>query len=231
MPAKRSTLLIARETNVTWPLHHTIRLRPLLCSMAVLSLCVFESCFLFRSEPKVQAPDPALLQPQIAMSEEYVRSKPGDLLAFLPKGWFLVDVESKMSSDIVAVAVNPEYTVSMVVQNLRSDDQLRETVRSEGLIGLARSAFERRMRKTANGVRLLSPMDKLSYGSKNFGSYEFSIDAVDSTAQRARSVVLISALDNYYEVALVPTPVTTAKPPEEDEMRKIFHSILVRLQF
>ena len=200
-------------------------------SLAVLSLCLLQACFLFRTEPKVQVPDPALLRPEIAMSEEFIRSKPGDLLAFLPKGWFLVDVEGKMSSDVLAVAVNPDYTLSMVVQTLRSDDLLQQTVAREGLIGLARAAFDKRARKTANGVRLLSPMDKLDYGTKHFGTYDFSIDATDSTAQRSRSVVLTSSLGNFYEVCLVPTPVTTAKTPEEDDMRKIFHSIVVSLQF
>ncbi len=199
--------------------------------VAALFCCALWSCSLFRSEQKVLAADPALLLPEIQMSEEYVRSKPGDLLVFLPKGWFLVDMESKLSSDVVAVAVNPEYTLSLVVQSLRADEQLTQSVQKEGLIGLARAAYDKRVRKTANGVRLLSPMDKLDYGNKHFGSYEFSIDAVDSTAQRSRSVVLSSSVKNYYEVSLVPAMVTTTKLPEEDSVRKIFHSIIVSMQY
>ena len=190
-----------------------------------------QSCLFTRSEKKEEPPDPELLKPQVAMSEDYIRSKPGDLLAFMPKGWFLIDVEGKVSSDIVAVAVNNDYTLSMVIQTLRSNDLVRQTVSKEGLIGLARIAFEKRSRKTANSVRLMNAIDKQDFGLRTFGYYEFSTDSTDSTAARARSVVLVSSSDNYYEVSLVPTTITTAKLPEESEMKKIFHSIVVMLQY
>ena len=49
-------------------------------------------------------------KPEIPMSDILVRSKQGDMIAFLPKDWFYVNVFEKASADVFAVAVNPEYT-------------------------------------------------------------------------------------------------------------------------
>ncbi len=204
----------------------------LLVLLGVLGMAAgLQSCFLFPTKPKVIAEDPALLRPEIAMSDDYIRSKPGDLLAFMPKGWFLVDVNATMSADVIAVAVNPDYTLSMVIQTLRADDAMKQAVQQEGLVGLARAAFDKRSRKSTGGVRLLSAMEAIHYGTKQFGAYDFCLNVTDSTAQRARSVVLQSSLQNYYEVSLVPTPITTNKAPDAEEQEKIFHSIVVSLRF
>ena len=53
-------------------------------------------------------------QPAIAMSDEIVRSSVGDMVALLPEEWFFMDVKNKVPSNVFAVAVNPQYTLSLV---------------------------------------------------------------------------------------------------------------------
>lgn len=173
-------------------------------------------------------------KPDVPMSEDYIRSKPGDMLAFMPQGWFLIDVDGKTSSDVVAVAVNADYTLSMVVQSIRKNDLIEQTVNKEGVLGLARLAFEKRSRKTANAVRLLSTFSTTVIGNKTFGVYEFCGESADTTAGilRSRSAVFISSIKNYYEVSLVPTNAVSLKPiPDETESANIFRSILATLQY
>ncbi len=208
---------------------HTMRSLRLLLAIAIV--LQFNACSLFRTEQKILKPTADSNEVVIPMSEDYVRSKPGDLLSFIPKGWSLVDAESKLSSDVVAVAVNPDYTLSLIIQSIRSNDIVRQSVNREGLIGLARAAFERRQRKTLNSVRLMGSIDKRDFEGRSFGYYEFTADSSDSTAIRSRSVVLVSSIDNYYEVSLVPTTVTTAKLPEEQEIKTYLKAIVKALQY
>jgi len=193
---------------------------------------ILAGCLFVSEEKKPETPMYALPKPEVPMSEDYIRSKPGDMLAFMPKGWFLIDVEGKASSDVVAVAVNADYTISMVVQSIRKTDAAEQTVSKEGVIGLARVAFEKRSRKTAGTVRMLSTVTTATMGEKTFGLYEFTADSATSTRLlRSRSAVFVSSVNNYYECSLVPTSISAMPPPDEIEMNKIFRSILASLQF
>jgi len=70
---------------------------------------IMTSCLVVKRDDTIQNDAVSLYvfspKPEIPMSEELVRSKKGDMIAFLPKDWFFVDVEEKASSDIFAVAV------------------------------------------------------------------------------------------------------------------------------
>ena len=205
-------------------------------SLSILAFISFafilQSCFFVKEEKKPEKKSTISPKAEIAMSDEYIRSKAGDILAFMPQGWYLVDTEGKTSSDVIAVAVNSEYTLSMVVQQLRTNDLVHQTVSREGVIGLARVAIERRQRKTSNSVKIIGSVSKVEVNGKQFGLYDFTGENGDTTeAHRSRSIVIISSIDNYYEVSLVPTKVTTTPLPSENDVRKIFHSMLVSLQF
>jgi hypothetical protein len=200
----------------------------LVCLALVMCL---EGCLFTATEKKAES-IVVSVKPEIPMSEEYVRSRPGDMLAFLPQGWFLVDVEGKASSDVIAVAVNPDYTLTMVVQNIRKNDLIDQVVQKEGLLGLTRLAFEKRQRKTSNSVRLLNKFTPTTIGSRSFGMYEFTGSAQDTTSAilHSRSAVFTSSLGNYYEVSLTPTTISGKSVPPDDECARVFRSIIASLQ-
>lgn len=195
------------------------------------SLLCLHGCLFTATERKAESIIVSV-KPEIPMSDEYVRSRPGDMLAFLPQGWFLVDVEGKASSDVIAVAVNPDYTLSMVVQNIRKNDLIDQVVQKEGLLGLTRLAFEKRQRKTSNSVRLLNKFTPTTIGSRSFGVYEFTGAVQDTTTAilHSRSAVFTSSLGNYYEVSLTPTTISGKSVPPDDECARVFRSIIASLQ-
>jgi hypothetical protein len=162
-------------------------------------------------------------QPEIAMSEELVRSREGDMIAFLPEGWFFVDTEDKAPSEIFAVAVNPDYTLSAVFTSFKKGEQ-----DAENALMLARKSLERHERKTAGAVKQIGKFSTTKIGLKEFGLYETS---VTGGALKTRTAVFISSLGNYYEFALVPLNVSGKPVPTDAEIQKIFRSILATTQF
>jgi hypothetical protein len=161
------------------------------------------------------------------MSDVHVRSKKGDMIAFLPKDWFFVDVEEKASSDIFAVAVNPDYTLSAVFSVIRKTDRIDSVVSKEGLLGLARIAFDRHERKTAGAVKQNGVYSTIQMGS--FPLAEFNYFATGNSA-KAQSAVFVSSINQYYEITLIPMNISGKKIPEKEDIDKYFQSILATIQ-
>ena len=185
------------------------------------------SCFLMRKPAPPPAPDPSRNIPRVSMSEDYMRSRIGDIMVFLPKTWFLVNTQNSLSTDVQGVAVNPSYSASLVLQTIRSSDLLRTRLQREGLGGLARYAFDQRASKSPSALRLLSVTDTLEYAGKRYGYYEFSTDTAGTPTTRMRSAVCLSSERNFYEISLVPTTVTVSNVPSDKELNDVFQSLLV----
>lgn len=167
-------------------------------------------------------------KPLIPMSEELIRSEPGDMIAFLPEEWFFMDVENKVSSNVFAVAVNPTYTASLVFSEMRHDDGIEVAYGKEGLIGVARASFQRRERKTAGVVKNIGNFDIRTLGTKQFGVYEYvSVGEVITT----RVAVFRSSLGNFYECTLATLPFTGRTLLTNDEMEKIYFSVLATIDY
>lgn len=58
------------------------------------------------------------IKPEIPMSDVILRSNKGDMVSYIPEGWFFIDTEQRSSSDIIAVIANPEYSLCAVFSNL-----------------------------------------------------------------------------------------------------------------
>ncbi len=166
-------------------------------------------------------------KPVIEMSDQIVRSKIGDMISFIPKDWFFVDLKSEASSEIIALAVNPEYSLSAVFSKIRKTKRLEQVVEKEGLLGLARISFSHHERKTAGSVKLIGKYQIIKMGPNEFVKYEFTSSggALSSTA-----AVFISDLNVYYEFALMPMNILFNPVPDKEEFRKIFQSILATIK-
>lgn len=166
--------------------------------------------------------------PEILMSDNIVRSARGDMIAFIPKGWFFVDLEDKASSEIIAVAVNPEYTFNAVFSVIRKNERLDSAFATEGLYGLARQSFARRERKTAGAVKLIGKFEHIEMGLHEFVKYRFTSTGGAAVSQ---AVVFQSELNNYYEFALLQMDVKGITTPTQEETDKIFRSITATIKF
>ena len=195
----------------------------------VFSIIVPSCLFVKAPEQKSDVQNVALSpQPEIEMSDELVRTRAGDMIALMPKGWVFLDTKSDASADIVAIAVNPEYTLSMVVSSIPAAESSREQIQAEGLLGLARVAYQKHVRKSAGTSKLVGTYRIAELGARRFGVYDFS---ASGGALRTRSAVCTSSLGNSYEVSLVPLSVSGKDVPNSAEQERIFRSILATVQY
>ncbi|MCX7735787.1 MAG: hypothetical protein N2319_03645 [Candidatus Kapabacteria bacterium] len=167
-------------------------------------------------------------KPTIEMSDEYIRSKKGDMIAFLPKDWFLVDVSEKSSPEIFAVAVNPDYNLSLVFSNLRITEAKSSVIKKEGLLGLARLSFDKRAQKTGGSVKQVGKYNLISIGPQLFAEYEFTTAGSTNVIKTA---VFVSSIDEYYEFSIVPMNIRNNQRPSFKKVDEIFNSVLATIQY
>jgi hypothetical protein len=167
-------------------------------------------------------------KPEIEMGDEIVRSKIGDMIAFLPKDWSFIDVEEKAPGEVFAVAVNQDYTLSAVFSEIRKNPNIEQIVDKEGLFGLTRVCLEKHQNKTAGAVKQIGKSTTINIGPLQFGKYEFS---ATGGAINTQAAVFISSVNQYYEFALIPMDFRAKPLPSQDEIDKIFRSILATVQY
>ncbi len=166
--------------------------------------------------------------PEVEMSELYVRSSSGDMVALLPKDWFFVNVEEKMNSDVIAVAVNQDYTLSAVFTEIKKNEQVESQFKKQGLIGIASLSIDEANKKSPNTVKMIGNFKNLVLGNNSFVQFEQTITGgVTST----KNVVFQSNLNNYYRFSLVPITVLGKELPTQFEFNKIFNSILATIKY
>ncbi|MCX6154261.1 MAG: hypothetical protein NT007_08880 [Candidatus Kapabacteria bacterium] len=196
----------------------------------ITALVALNSCFIVkRSSPKDENQIISISpKPEIQMSEDIIRSKNGDILAFLPKSWFLVELSEKLSNDIFAVAVNPDYTLTAVFSIIKNGDAIDQVVTKEGLSGLARMCLAKHERKTGGGIKQVGTFSQLQVGKKSFVEFDFQSM---TNPLVTRSAVFISSVNQYYQFALIPTEITGKELPSKEETDKIFRSFLISIDF
>lgn len=200
--------------------------------LAVMFLMItVSSCIVVIHEEKTYEIEPEITlspKPVMQMSDNLIRSEKGDMIAFLPVGWFLVNVESKVSPDIIAVAVNPDYTLSAVFSNVRNNELIKETINKEGLFGLARISLERRESKTVSYVKQIGKFQNIIMGNQEFVKYEYSNTG---GALLAKSAVYISSTGEFYEFSLVPINVKYNIQPSLKDLDDVFQSFLASINY
>ncbi|GAB1370867.1 hypothetical protein MASR1M45_09290 [Candidatus Kapaibacterium sp.] len=192
---------------------------------------IFNSCIIVIHEEEYSNIDPEINlspKPILKMSDLLVRSELGDMIALLPERWFLVDLESKVNSDLIAVAMNDDYTLSAVFSHMRNNELISDIVKKEGLYGLARSSFERRENKTMGVVKQIGKYQTINMGSHEFVKYEYSITG---GALVAKSAVFVSSTGEFYEFSLVPVNVKNNVLPSSRDIDEIFQSILASIKY
>lgn len=198
--------------------------------LLLLTVLALQGCLFVKApDEKVEVTNVELSpQPELEMSEDIVRTRAGDIIAQLPKGWVFLDHKERESSDIIAVAVNPDYTLSAVFSTIPHGESAKETLESQGMLGLARVAFNKRSRKTASACKLVGTYKTAHLGTRTFGLYDFS---TTGGALRTRCAVFTSSIGNHYEFALVPLLVGGKGVPEDADIRRVFTSILATVQY
>ena len=165
---------------------------------------------------------------KIKMSDKIVRTELGDMIAAIPEGWFFVEPDGAISSEVFAIAVNPDYTLSVVFSHIKKTNEISEIVNKEGLIGLARLCFAKHTTKNSNATMLVDNYNVYSINSQTFGIYNYTKLKKNTFGQ---SATFISSMGEYYEFSLVAMNFTSNDVPFRTEFDDIFYSILTTLKY
>jgi len=104
----------------------------------------------------------------------------------------------------------------------------KEQLEKEGLLGLARVAYNKHVRKTAGTAKLVGTYSVAELGPRRFGLFDFT---ASTTSLRTRCAVFTSSTGNHYEFALVPIAVTGKEQPSDTDIAKVFRSIVATIQY
>ncbi|GBD06643.1 hypothetical protein HRbin21_00439 [bacterium HR21] len=163
-------------------------------------------------------------EPGILLAENPVFSPAGDLVIFLPRGWFALDLGERAPAGTVVVGVNPEYTLALTVVLFRRAPA--DTAGQYDLLELARQSFARHQARSAGALRLSSDFNVVRVGMKSFVVYHFS-----DGGRTVQVAVFVSSLGTVYELALFPLSLRAMEPPTEQERERMFYGVLRALQF
>jgi len=192
----------------------------------------FNSCIFVKydNDEKIEIEPEIDLSPKplVELSNYMVRSHSGDMIAFLPKDWFLVNTENQISSEVFAVAVNKEYNLSAVFTNHKNTEEFEAKFNQEGLFGLAWYALTKKEKKSAGLVKQVGKYQSLLMGTRRFVKYEYS---TTTGTIISKSAVFKSTLNEYYEFTLVPLSVDGNSIPKQQEINDIFQSILSGIKY
>lgn len=167
-------------------------------------------------------------KPILELSTTMVRSDKGDMIAFLPKDWSFVDVEEKISSDVLFVAVNKEYNLSVVFSNISKSDEYDKKITDEGLYALAWYSLMKKEKKSAGNIKQIGKYQPIKMGPRRFVKYEY---AGGNAAAATKSAVFISTIGQYYEMTLIPMIVDSNPIPKQQEINDIFQSMLTGIKY
>lgn len=204
------------------------KLKTILIALLIVSLY---SCIIVKNEEESEQKSPILQfspTPELKMSDEMVRSDRGDMVAFLPEGWLLINLEGEAPADVLGVAVDKGYIMSIVFSRIRKSDKADKIISREGVLGLVRIALEKRVKKTAGSVALVGKYSEIKMGPRKFAKYEF---ANADKSMRGISAVFVSTLNNYYEVSVIPMNLTGIVPVSQYDLNRVFSSVLTTVQY
>jgi hypothetical protein len=202
----------------------------LIILLLISSLVGIQGCFIVK--PKGETKEEMQIQyipsPQIEMSEEPIRSEKGDMIIFTPKNWFFVNLGENTPNDVIAIAVNQDYTLSLVLSSFPTNDMLDEIYNQQHLIGLANATFEKRQRKASGSLIQIGKFSTFKAGNLEFVVYKFR-----NRTQPVPSInaVFKSSIGQIYEINLIPMNIIGLAIPTESEMNSIFFSVLSTIRY
>jgi len=167
-------------------------------------------------------------KPKIKMSDKIVRAELGDMIASIPDGWFFIEPSGTISSEVFAIAVNPDYTLSAVFSHIKKTSEIAEIVDKEGVIGLARLCFAKHIAKNSNATIIVDNYHIYNSNAQTFGVYSYTKLKKNTFGQ---SATFISSINEYYNFSLVSMNFTSNDVPVRTEFDDIFYSILKTLKY
>lgn len=210
-----------------------IRISPLFALLSLQFLFIFTSCIVVKydgSEDEENSAETIIElspKPEIPISRSIIKSETGDLIAFLPEEWFFIEAKTDSSSTIIAMAVNPDYSLGLVFSGLPKNNSTAEAFEQEGITGIGKLSFGLHQAKAGGNLKLAGKYKVTTIGSNSFCIYDMTLGG----DRLAKTAVLVTSSFNYYEISLIPMNVKEKPLPSEAEFNKIFNSLLTTVVY
>ncbi|MFM8280055.1 MAG: hypothetical protein ACKN9Y_00465 [Bacteroidota bacterium] len=163
--------------------------------------------------------------PEISMSQKTIESKEGDVVAFIPEGWYLLQKDMFPTNNVFAMAVDSTMTLTMVFSKLTIP--VKDSVSSKDVNGMMRFAMQQHIAKSGGLVQQIGKGRPLLIGRKTFGYISFA----KANAMSTKALVWRSNAGNHYECALVPLEMTSTPVPSDSMQTTIIRSIASMILF
>jgi hypothetical protein len=203
--------------------HRALRL----CGMMfIMMLSGLSGCLFVWEEEEFYPPMSLSPKPEIEMSRNTVESKSGDMIAFIPKGWTILEKDLHPSSDVFAIIVDSTLTLGAVFSSIGSMPNMSKD-NNERVNELMRFAIERHKQRSSNTIVQIGKGRSLSIGRRIFGMLEFA----GADGLHTKAVVWQSKTGNHYECALVPLDLIGSRIPDDSVKSRILRSITSMIMF
>lgn len=204
--------------------------------MKIITLVIFfilfiNGCVVVKYDEQTYTPPQKITladKPTIPMSETLVRSESGDMIGYLPLGWFFIDLGESAPSDIFACAVNEDYTLSAVFSKMRNIPEIEKAKTNNDLVSLARESIKLQKSKSPGRVELIGNINSVNVGDIKFSSYQVSTTA---GALVSNVACYISSFGNVYRFSLIPMDIKGKPIPTQKEANVIFESMLATIKY
>jgi len=167
-------------------------------------------------------------RPKVDMSDELIRTESGDMIALLPANWFFVEYGNEENTNEVALAVNQDYTLALVINEIKKSPENDKVFNENGLLGIAKISFISHANKTGSNLELYGNYQQVEFGVNQFIRY-----STTSTggALISKNAVFVANSQRYYEVAMIPMDVIGKTIPSPEEIEDIFFSVLCTVKY
>jgi hypothetical protein len=198
--------------------------------LPIIFLSLLSSCLVVKYDQKDAEQEKSELspRPKVELSEEYIRSSEGDLIAFLPNEWFFIDTKGKANPNIFGIAANPDYSLSLVFYSFGKTPTTMVFAKEGNLIKLARHSLDKQLNQSGGVAKLVGDIEHMQIGSKKFATYKTS---TTGGALISTTAVFISEFGNCYRASLIPMDILGKPIPSRAESDDIFISVLTGINY
>lgn len=167
-------------------------------------------------------------KPKIIMGEDVLRSEKGDMISLLPKDWFFIDLGVDTPNDVYAIAVNPDYSLSLIFTCFKPNPMIDEIYKEQKLVGLANYIFDKKQKKALGGLIKNHTISTFTSSHMEFVMYKYRTKSQPIFSYNA---VFRSTTDNVYEISMIPLNLSGITMPSDFEMETIFTSVLATVRY
>lgn len=197
----------------------------LLFFVVIASSCIFVKV---KETPIEEVHIDLIQKPQVEMNEDALRSAKGDMISLIPKNWFFIDLAEDTPRDVFAIAVNPQYTLSVVFSAYQTNELLSEIYSQQKLIGIANTSFDRKQKRAGGSLIKTNKISTITSGTLEFVVYSFRTKSQPLFSQNA---IFKSSAGMIYEISIIPMNLSGYSLPTEEEIDKIFMSVLATVRY